>query len=525
MNETNSAGSEGGNSSETNNCSLLALLPFSDHNYGGNYPDHMSDFGFTHMAAVLLAVDHFNARDTAVVPELEQLGNCSVQLPTPVFVNTNGLTKDTVQFLVNVNKGDFCGIVGPYKNSPTLAAANFALGLEIPLLSHGCYDIQLSGQRTYPLTGRTVTQIYSLSEVAITFMQHHGRYDYLSTIAPVNEDGHQYRTSMDQKVKLAGFRSHNLYTYQPTLEHTFQPNQGIGYAIQKTKESGYRNIFFTMFHVGIQLPLFADFAEQFNMLNGEYLWMMGGEVDFDEVLELASTNSNVSKLVRGMMSVRWLDGFDFDPKNDRMLKAWRVQNVSFVDRLNELHPVVDVGDAGYYHAGPGYFQTRSPQRGAGFAYDAVMSMGFGKCKELEERGRGPGGRSGNNGDGDGNANIFHDQNGSDNHDDGGNENSSDRESRQEGARQRRRRVKGEKWASTNERGLQKKQKAQVPLNPHLKGIVNSGFQGATGTVLFGNGTTHYDLEFPGNRKKQTLQYGVYNFRATDGLSASENPLK
>lgn len=253
------------------------------------------------------------------------------------------------------------------------------------------------------------------------------------------------------------------------------------------------------------------------MLIGEYLWIMGGEVDFKEVLEVASTNINVTKLVRGMVSVRWLDGFEFDPDNDRMLQAWRQQNESFVNRLNALHPVQNSTAAGYFQAPLDYFQTIMPQRGAGFIYDAVMSMGFGKCKELAPDDKNLGGNPSLD------SNIFEHL-----------------EDKLNGVRpdgvtyllpeenvpiQNRRRVKGEKSHRPAERRLaQKRPKVRRPLNPHLKGIINSGFQGATGTVLFGNGTTLLEVESPGNRKKDTIHYGIYNFRATDGIS-NENSLE
>lgn len=479
-------------------CRLIGMIPFSFEREP--YPPYMANFGYTHMAAALLAVDHFNARNPVVVPQLAEL-ECSVNLPDPIFTNTNALSEDTSRFLVNrlldSSKGDYCGMVGPFHNGPTLAAANFALGMEIPLITHGADDTSISSDQDNPLTGRTATHLHALSEVLLSLMRTHGRTDYLSTIAPIDEGGHQYRTVMDNKAKQAGFTGHITFSTKPHFEDSFIPNNGVGYALQKTKEAGYRNIFFVLQHVSV-LSVVAKYAEQFGMLNGKYFWMTSGNLDFEEVANMASVDANVSKLVRGLSAVGWLDGFDSDPDNDGLLQAWTNQNETFVDRVNALHPVQNNETTGYFQAEPDYFQTRMPQHGAGFMYDAVMSIALGKCNEIASSSlQGPPPVGGVDAGPEGGADaIFTDGQ------PGGSDGST-----------RRRRVKGEKLP---QRRLQKAKKAKK-LNPHLEGIVNSVFQGATGTISFHNGTGQ---KFPGNREKATLSYGAYNFRSIDASDES-----
>lgn len=92
------------------------------------------EFGFSRMAAALLAVDHFNGRNPAVMPELADLDCNNVQLPEPKCSNFGSVGK-TVRYLATVNKGDFCGIVGPYYNNQAFAASNFAHGYDTPSLA------------------------------------------------------------------------------------------------------------------------------------------------------------------------------------------------------------------------------------------------------------------------------------------------------------------------------------------------------------------------------------------------------
>lgn len=440
---------------------LLSLIPFSDQHAGPNYPQHKIDFGFTHMAAALLAVDHFNERNPIVVPELltsKWMQNCSVKLPTPVFANTNTDVRTTSRYLVTVPQNKFSAIVGPYRNDPARTAARFALGLNIPLISHGALFDGLGSPRSYPLTGRTVPQLRAVSEVVISYMIHHGRTDYLATIAPVHEDGNQYRTTMDGAARRANFTRHQLYTYGAARrpEEMFVPNVGIGYAIQNIKEAGFRNIFVAMSSAQKDLPIFAKYAEEFGMNNGEYFWMIDGEVDFTLVANLASRDVTISKFVRGMMAVRCLDGFDANPEHDRMLEAWRSQNASFVDRLNALNPIQDESKVGYFRASSSYFNTHMPQRGAGFMYDAVISVAMGQCMQISQ-------------------------------------------------------------SSTTGNHTQPRVDNEL-----LENIAATKFRGATGDVTFGfHGNTVAERRFAASRLKSSVEYGVYNFRAENHIADSQ----
>ena len=46
--------------------------------------------GYSYAAAVLLAIDHFNARDDSVVPELRDLADadCTAHFPDPTFADS-----------------------------------------------------------------------------------------------------------------------------------------------------------------------------------------------------------------------------------------------------------------------------------------------------------------------------------------------------------------------------------------------------------------------------------------------------
>lgn len=75
------AAPEGGEPpSSGDSCPILLLLPFTAR--GRPLRELPPGLGFSHMAAALLAIDHFNARDPSVVPDLPDLvPDCDVELP------------------------------------------------------------------------------------------------------------------------------------------------------------------------------------------------------------------------------------------------------------------------------------------------------------------------------------------------------------------------------------------------------------------------------------------------------------
>jgi hypothetical protein len=83
--------------------------------------------GFSHMAAAVLAVDHFNARDASVVPELSQeiYSTCNVSFDTSksMFFDTESMTHQAALSLnAYVNQvGLPCAIAGPFNEIPAMA--------------------------------------------------------------------------------------------------------------------------------------------------------------------------------------------------------------------------------------------------------------------------------------------------------------------------------------------------------------------------------------------------------------------
>eukprot|EP00548_Thalassiothrix_antarctica_P010859 CAMPEP_0194156264 /NCGR_PEP_ID=MMETSP0152-20130528/67658_1 /TAXON_ID=1049557 /ORGANISM="Thalassiothrix antarctica, Strain L6-D1" /LENGTH=119 /DNA_ID=CAMNT_0038863807 /DNA_START=59 /DNA_END=415 /DNA_ORIENTATION=+ len=65
-------------------CAILSVLPFDQYAAKQRLPESANFVPFGHMASVLLAVKHFNARNSYVVPELGNepyMKTCKVEMP------------------------------------------------------------------------------------------------------------------------------------------------------------------------------------------------------------------------------------------------------------------------------------------------------------------------------------------------------------------------------------------------------------------------------------------------------------
>jgi hypothetical protein len=83
-------------------------------------PDFSANFGFSSMASAQIAMDHFNERNPSVVPQLADLGNCSVYFHPQVVADTRFNNEvateavvDSVQRQCTADKQIPCGVVGP----------------------------------------------------------------------------------------------------------------------------------------------------------------------------------------------------------------------------------------------------------------------------------------------------------------------------------------------------------------------------------------------------------------------------
>lgn len=552
--------SRGSNKTNSNNtaysCSLLGFLPFSspDLNYrsyqlpqygmstisGGSNSiqttitdePYAPPYAVTHAAAALMAVDHFNARQSVLVPELTNYtSNCNVAIDGLVVRNTDSREGQAPRLMLDYFKehGTPCGVVGDYTNIPTKEVGIVANGMDTVVVSHGADDAWLTSPRN-PGTTRTVADQHPNGEAIVSWLRSKQRTEFLSILYTSHAHGLAYADTLRNAAQETGFQ----YLLREVIA---PPYVGTGpgmvrYALQKIADSSYKTIVVAINkYLGAQLPLIADFAEELKLNTPEYVWVfvLPIEQTLDEFVvysTMTENNPNITKLVNGSAVVRNLDAATLSDTPFQTL--WKLQDDAFVDRLNDILP-------SKYAVPEDYFRQYKPEAGAGYIYDAVIAIGMGKCQELKRaasvgggKGKGgPGGKEENgqgggsgeeNGQGGGGGNGQGSGGGGNGQGSGGGQGQGQRElsvgvssSRSNrylndsiDADRRRRRAKRAPPRREQRRKLQKKEEL---LSPHMEGITGLDFHGVTGRHLWNESRRKR------NRSRKYMAWGVYNIRA------------
>uniref|UniRef100_A0A7S4N921 G-protein coupled receptors family 3 profile domain-containing protein n=1 Tax=Odontella aurita TaxID=265563 RepID=A0A7S4N921_9STRA len=467
-------------------CRLAILLPFTGP--GGVVPLRDENL-YSHLAAAVMAMNHFNDRDPSVVPQLSSaipyMSNCSVTFPirrTSFFNTEDGVPSLTSTFLVNELRSNrpICAIAGPYTQEATEEAATVAGGMDVPLAL--AKDVTIPAGKlgkVNPTAYRTKANQFYQFDATVSILRRLGRADYMNILFVSKLSEQSLELESQAREHGPGRGIPHVQQHKIVSPFTgFVPNESVRHAVFRMKETGWRTVYAFLIRWGedknVAFGLLADAAEEFGMnVPGEYSWFFHSDAHFGAMERLAESNANVSKLLRGSGVIRQLDGFDYDGKEDPFLKSWRGQGAETLNLVREVYPVSPTLP-GYYNVSDSFFQSARPERGSGFFYDAVVSLGLGACKaeydarKLAATSAGGGGAKGAKGGGGG----------------GG--------------------------TGNRQRGLQRKKKdaADSPTeNSHLLGILSASFEGATGSVSYEG-----DTKMMKRRNRDTVTYGLYNFK-------------
>jgi hypothetical protein len=225
---------------------LMAVMPFTSR--GGTVPvpyfrDTASrrrvegNLGFSHMAAALLAMRHFNSRNPRVVPELSFLQECHYyfDIANSTMTDSQGRKEAALGAILDYayqqeqqqqqsqNQDGYyynCpdAIVDGYyfQEAPTLQLGTIANSLQLPFVSSGGFDLNLIASTTRTSTSastsssttttttttkstttpanrlipqqssRVYADVFALAEAVIQYLQYIGRADYVGLLHSIN---------------------------------------------------------------------------------------------------------------------------------------------------------------------------------------------------------------------------------------------------------------------------------------------------------------------------------------------------
>lgn len=257
-----------------------------------------------------------------------------------------------------------------------------AQSLDVPLVAYGGLDLSIVNPFVHPYTSRTSADTVSMSISTMSYLfEVHKRDNFIVIMYPITGIGVQLREGLGELLTSAG----KIWTSVgfPSYNSIDGGNaDSINAAAQMVKDSGYRTVVVMSENGLADLPLLADAAEKAQISNGDYFWLMLGQLGRAAYDSLPSDNyDSLTKLLTGAAYLDNVETFLVNKEEDPFLQSWKSQDAEFVREVNELYPVQDPNEPGYFQAEPDFFTTTPPVLGAGFLYDAVMAIGFGACDD------------------------------------------------------------------------------------------------------------------------------------------------
>jgi hypothetical protein len=363
--------------------------PSYNYNRGQEIPNS-NNLGFSHMAAALLAFQHFNERDPSVVPELSDprfaKENCNFRfdINSSTFYDTQVFSNKPPQDVLDhvLHHGSPCAMAGPYFDKAGFDLATMATSLQVPIVAHHLLDPKFTMDVFYPYMTPANAFSMGFALPMVDFLQRRGRTNHISFLHSIKP---QYQTmvgAISNVLERQGIRTklHPYFSGGLNINNQagIQPLK-IDNVFSRLKSAGFRTIvvFTNEMDLLRDLPAMANEAERLGMNSGTYFWVFCTGIPPGTV-SWAKHNKNITKLLRGAAVIDYADGFSIDKEADRFLQSWRTQNATMIDTLRAHNPI-PVGMPGHYAPNQDYFQAVDPDPGAGFMYDSIMAIGMGAC--------------------------------------------------------------------------------------------------------------------------------------------------
>jgi hypothetical protein len=387
-------------------------------------PDNAS--GFTHMAAAYLALYHFNTRNSTVVPQLVDaiIKDCPIRLDmnrSKVFDTATIGHYAAQQFLDAViteasvasifyddDNDDFpfldsfennttnnrrlrdyvlpCAMAGPNSDFPALELSVQAASGRIPLVATRSFNTRVVKDEFSPYSHLVWPDVVDTAKLTVDFIKNGlHRTDYIEMVYTISDTNIQRREILASTLDAANITHYNARpmwiqngTQTTTTTQQLNDMRSPNRTLRAIRDGGYRTIIVFVEDTMRDVPPIAEAADALGMNTGDYLWIWFGS--FDTKI-LYTDNPIYNKLLYGSGLVMALDPFLLHRKKDiphRFTDAWKTVPPEFIQLVNEANPIPE-GEVGYVYANETFFQDTHPDFGAGFYYDAVMSIGIGAC--------------------------------------------------------------------------------------------------------------------------------------------------
>ena len=399
-------------------------------------------------ASLLLAAEHFNTGNGAVVREIEGIDQtCSVRLVVD-FHDSETNTKTAVDRLAKeillsdsdstvVNGGDedvastpvavktrnpTTVVFGDYRSSITIPLASLNGVYGVPQVCPTCTSTDLDDPNQFPLFGRYVPSDAGTAKAVVSFAAQRNReanggpeeggedLRFIGVLYRNDAFGNAYYLAIKDAFESTEDDEPNDNGVEngdkdQTLDDTFRRTEGVHYdysspetdidrAVAALAKTGYR-VFVGVFYSS-HYEYVMEAAYRHGIAGPGYVWIMSDGLSTRRVSDisplpagspLAIATEGVGIIKAG--SIRGEETEDGTETGfDRMVREWKKQTNDHINYLNCVgHPRTNSEEAQLYNTAPTtFFQESIPPTSGQFLYDSAISFGMAACKLLEEKG-------------------------------------------------------------------------------------------------------------------------------------------
>mmetsp|Transcript_6205 Transcript_6205/g.18093 ORF Transcript_6205/g.18093 Transcript_6205/m.18093 type:complete len:1105 (-) Transcript_6205:68-3382(-) len=361
------------------------------------------------VAAILLAIYHFNNGNDAVVPELRDIHKkCDVRLTADIF-NSNYSPTETVRALLSVDvlKREHaastplpCGVLGLWRSAvaiplSTTAASFWGNGVGshgnigsyagggIPVVSYASTSTALDNKDEHPLFGRTITSTDGLTRVLVQYLRENLNVRQAAVLYVKDPWGVSFRRSFADAAREAGMLDVRAEAIAYNIAEA--QTQDVRLALKRIKRRGYKYLVCAFFNPQV-LPVLKE-ALSVGMVgrDSQTHWTFA---ELDTGMFLNDTLNENSTDLSSISSLAFFQGTGGVPQlipdkrssYNRFLDEWTTMeaNSKFVHYLQEKLPrnITDKIVQDLIGKSP-----KSPW--AAYAYDAAIAHGFAACNALD----------------------------------------------------------------------------------------------------------------------------------------------
>lgn len=346
------------------NCILFSFVPFTfagvfpTSSFSGRYTNQ-TNVGFSHVAAALLAMDHFNNRNASMVSELADFTNCTVQfdMNKSLFFDTGSVSHFASKSFWN-EEIDPCAMAGPFNDIPAIDLSVLALSAEIPLVAHRAFNLRVASNDLSPYTSQVFPGTQASAKNLVDYLLFKERTNYIGVLYALTETGVHRREALS--IELNKNQIKWTSSGYDILNDDTATKESFLEALKRIKDSKYRTIVVAMEFPFVEMELLADAAEELEMNEGEYFWVFFSIFDASKIY---SDEPNLLKLLSGSALVLPFSNAYLNESHP-FRSAWGSQGKTEIDRLNAANPI-NPDEVGYIFASDDWFNTTDMEYGSG----------------------------------------------------------------------------------------------------------------------------------------------------------------